>query len=142
VKTSCKIKKASYSLINNCYRRQNYYDYIGTGAITIIIVVAARAQDATTKSWLRRSNGTDEQRFGCYANGRRAHVPGGTTPGARYARPSGYSRFSEEASSLSAARGSEQQSGRRQRHAVHLFCRPDQCIRCSYVDDNICLISE
>jgi hypothetical protein len=27
-------KKASYSLINNCYRRHNYHDYIGPGGRT------------------------------------------------------------------------------------------------------------
>jgi hypothetical protein len=34
-------------------------------------------------------------------------------------RPSGNSRLSEEASTLPAARGAEQQGGRRQRHANH-----------------------
>jgi hypothetical protein len=46
-------------------------------------------------------------------------VPGVTTPGARHAWPSGYSRFFEEASALPAARSSEQQGGRSQRHADH-----------------------
>jgi hypothetical protein len=75
----------------NCCRRFDYYDYTGPGGKTIIIAVAARAQGSTAKSQLMRNNGTDEQIFGCYANGRRAHVPGGTTPGARLAWPSGYS---------------------------------------------------
>jgi hypothetical protein len=48
-----------------------------------------------------------------------ANVPGGTTPGARHARPGGYLRFSEEANSLPAARGAEKQGGRRQCHADH-----------------------
>jgi hypothetical protein len=43
-----------------------------------IVAVAERAQGFTIKSQLRRNNGTDEQGFGCDANGRRAHVPGGT----------------------------------------------------------------
>jgi hypothetical protein len=98
----------SYSQLKNCYCRHNYYDYIGPGGRTILIAVVARAQGSTTKPQLSRKNGTDEQRFGCYANGRRARVPGGTTPGARHARPSCYSRFSEEASTLPAARGTEQ----------------------------------
>jgi hypothetical protein len=55
-----------------------------------------REQGSRTKSQLRHNNGTDEQRFGCNAKGRRAHVPGCTTPGARHARPSGYSRLSEK----------------------------------------------
>jgi hypothetical protein len=55
-----------------------------------------REQGSRTKSQLRHNNGTDEQRFGCNANGRRVHVPGGTTPGARHDRPSGYSRLSEK----------------------------------------------
>jgi hypothetical protein len=58
-------------------------------------------------------------------NGRRAHVPGGTTSGARYARPSGDSRLSEEASALSAARG-------------YSAARTNLVV----VDDNSCLISE
>jgi hypothetical protein len=33
-KPSCKKKKESYSLTNNCYRRHNYYDYIGPGGRT------------------------------------------------------------------------------------------------------------
>jgi hypothetical protein len=95
---------ASYSLINNTYRGHNYYNYIGPGSRTIITADAARAQGSTTKSQLRHNNGTDEQGFGCCANGRSAHILGGTTPGARHARPSGYSRRSEEASTLPAAR--------------------------------------
>jgi hypothetical protein len=70
-----------------------------------------RAQGSTTKSQLRHNNGADEQIFGCYVNGRRARVIGGTTPPARHAQPSGYSRISEEASALPAARGAEQQGG-------------------------------
>jgi hypothetical protein len=62
---------------------------------------------------VKDNNGTEEQGFGCYANVRRAHIPGGTTPGARLARPSDYSRLSEEASTLPAARGLEQQGERR-----------------------------
>jgi hypothetical protein len=61
-------------------------------------------QGSSNKSQLRRNNGTDVQRSGCYANGRRARVPGGTTPGARYVRPGDDSRLSEEASALPAAR--------------------------------------
>jgi hypothetical protein len=74
--------------------------------------VSCSQKGPTTKSQLRRSNGTDEQRFVCYANGRRARVPGGTTLGPRHARRSGYSRTSQEASALPAARGSKQQEGR------------------------------
>jgi hypothetical protein len=51
---------------------------------------------------------SDEQGFESYANSRRAHFPGGTALGAQHARPSCYSRLSEEASALSAARDSEQ----------------------------------
>jgi hypothetical protein len=43
-----------------------------------------RAQGSFTKSQLRHNNGTDEHEFGCYANGQRAHVTGGTIPGARH----------------------------------------------------------
>jgi hypothetical protein len=107
-KTSCRIKGVRYSLTNNCYCRHNYYGLFGFGGRTIIIAVAARAQGSTTKSQLRRNNDTDEKRFGCYANGRRAHVQGSTTPGARHARPSGYLRLPEEASVLPAGRGAEQ----------------------------------
>jgi hypothetical protein len=81
---------------------------IGPGSRTIIICRAAHARGSTTKSQLRRSNGTDEQRFGCYANIRRAHVLGSTTPRVSYARPSGYSLLSEVASALPAAHDSEQ----------------------------------
>jgi hypothetical protein len=49
-KPSCKIKKAGYSLTNNCYRRHNYYDYIGPGGKAIIIAVAARARKALIPS--------------------------------------------------------------------------------------------
>jgi hypothetical protein len=49
-KTSCKIKKASYSQSNNCNRRHKYYDYIGPGGRTIIIAVAARAWKALLPS--------------------------------------------------------------------------------------------
>jgi hypothetical protein len=110
------MKKASYSLANNCYRQHHYYDYIGLlnpGGRTIFWLLQ-RAQGSTTKSQLRRNNGTDEQIFGCYTNGRRAHVPGGTKPGALHARPSSYSRLSEEAIALPSARCSEQEGGQRQ----------------------------
>jgi hypothetical protein len=70
---------------------EHYYDQIGPGGKTIIIAVAARAQGSTSKSQLRWNNGTEEQGFGCYVNGRRAHFPGGTTPGAWHARLRGYS---------------------------------------------------
>jgi hypothetical protein len=33
-KSSCKIRKASYSLTNNCYRRHDYYDSICSGGRT------------------------------------------------------------------------------------------------------------
>jgi hypothetical protein len=78
-----------------------------------------RAQGSNTKSQFRNNNGTDEQGFGCYANSRRAHVPGGTAPGARHAWPSGYSRLPGKASTLPTTRCLEQQGGRRQRHADH-----------------------
>jgi hypothetical protein len=70
----------SYPLIKQLLRRQNYYKNIGPGGRTIIIAVAARAQGSIIKSQLRHNNGTDEQGLGCYANCRRAHVPGGTKP--------------------------------------------------------------
>jgi hypothetical protein len=40
---------ASYSLTNNCYRRHNYYDYIGPGGRTSrrIVVDAVNEQERT-----------------------------------------------------------------------------------------------
>jgi hypothetical protein len=119
-KTSCKNKEgklftnkqllSSTKLLRlNWSGRQNNYN----------CRFSARAQDSITNSQLRNNNGTDEQGSECYANGRHARVPGGTTPGARCAKPSGYSRRSEEASTLPAARGSDQRSGLRQRHVEH-----------------------
>jgi hypothetical protein len=109
-----KIKKETYSPTNNLFRRPNYYELIGRQNS-----YNARVQGSTPKYQLRRSNGTNGQKFGSYASGRRAHVLGGTTPRARHARTCGYSRFSEEASALPAARGVEKQGGRSQRHADH-----------------------
>jgi hypothetical protein len=105
------------------------------GGKIIIVCSAARALGSTTKSQLRQNDGTDDHIFGCYANGRPAHVPGGTTPGARHTRPSCYSRLTEEGSALSAARSLNKQDGQSQ---CHVFCRPDQFSLTSYVDDYNC----
>jgi hypothetical protein len=44
------------------------------GAHNYKLFFAAREQGSPTKSKLRRSNGIEERRIWCYANGRRAHV--------------------------------------------------------------------
>jgi hypothetical protein len=98
---------------------------IGPSGRTITTCRTARAQGSIIKVQLKRNNVTDEKRFRCYANGRRAQIQGGTTPGALYARPSGYSRLSEEASALLAACGSKQQGRRIQRHAITLVASID-----------------
>jgi hypothetical protein len=45
---TCKIKKANYSLTNNCYRRHTYYDYIGPGGRTRSILLSRAPQRKTT----------------------------------------------------------------------------------------------
>jgi hypothetical protein len=84
------------TIANNCSWRQN----------TNNLPCRARAQGSNPRLQLRRSNGIQEQRFGCYANGRRARVPGGTHP---KLGTLGFVdiRDSKKARTLSAARGSE-----------------------------------
>jgi hypothetical protein len=91
--------------------------FIGPGGRTNIICHFSARARLYYQIHLRRNNGTDGQIIGCYANGHDARVKSGITPGARQDRHSAYSRLSEEASALSAARFSGQQGGKSEIHA-------------------------